>query len=855
MPKKNEDSDEDYVLEESSSDNSNSDISSDNESSEEEQTIKQSITRKRKRTDDEKNDEESILDNEMNILYNLYGILYTYACKDLMILSEYIMFIESFILSIKKLRNNVKVKNTYIDEIIENLTYDKHNKKKGSNKLYNELYNELLDVSYNALIDFKKDISNINSMYKIKKILNLKLSNIEKLTYDSYYYKNDDEYEEDEEYEEEEYEEEEYEEEEEYDNLPKEDRNFLKYLANKKSKGSRGDFNYFKSLKSNAKNKMLDMLNNISIKNNVHKPYLFRALESDMPLEVKAEVVRKVETCSEASSLDDNHKLRSWIEALLKIPYGKLKKSVLSKDSSQKEINKHFKNSLKIMDNAIYGHKKAKNAILQVIAQNFTNPKSLSNVIGIQGPMGNGKTTLIEKGVAKVLNRPFVHISLGGAKDSSFLEGHDYTYIGSKWGKIADVLMKAKCMNPIIYFDELDKVSHTEKGDEIINVLMHLIDTSQNNHFEDKYFTGIEFDLSKATFIFSYNDRSHVSPILMDRITEIRTSGFKTNEKIEIAQDYLQPSIMKDIGFKNGDIKYDEHVYRHIINTYTSEGGVRKFKEILYQIGRELNLRKLMNSKVNNKKFNLPIKITKDILDNDLLKKYHKIIHTKISKHSKVGRICGMYATTNDTGGITIIEVKSIPTKQKLSLELTGSQGKVMRESMSVAKTVAWNLIPSKNRDLLNKEWDTGNTGFHIHCPDGSTEKDGPSAGLAITTGIVSTMTDTKIKRDIAVTGEIDLDGNALAIGGLVHKLYGAKRAGVKLAMCPVENKEDINQIKKEYSDLIDNNFKVIMVNNIWEVLEHALEDNDIIFNTSNDVKDENTRVKRSMRMKRYERI
>ena len=174
---------------------------------------------------------------------------------------------------------------------------------------------------------------------------------------------------------------------------------------------------------------------------------------------------------------------------------------------------------------------------------------------------------------------------------------------------------------------------------------------------------------------------------------------------------------------------------------------------------------------------------------------------------------------------------------------------------MSVAKTVAWNLIPDICKLKLQKQWKEGNTGYHIHCPDGSTEKDGPSAGLAITTGIVSTMTGTKIKRDIAVTGEIDLDGNALAIGGLVHKLYGAKRAGVTLAMCPVENKEDIKQIKKEYSDLIDNNFKVIMVNNIWEVLEHALEDNDIIFNTSNDVKDENTRVKRSMRMKRYDRI
>jgi ATP-dependent Lon protease len=338
----------------------------------------------------------------------------------------------------------------------------------------------------------------------------------------------------------------------------------------------------------------------------------------------------------------------------------------------------------------------------------------------------------------------------------------------------------------------------------------------------------------------------------MDRITEINTSGFKTEEKVEICTKYLQPNIMTDVGFSKNDITYSNDIYKHMIENYTVEGGVRKLKEILYQVAREINLRRLMSKPVNNKKIKFPLHITKDILDKDILKKYYKVMHTNISSKSSVGKICGMYATTNHTGGITVIEVKSIPTKQKLSLELTGSQGKVMRESMSVAKTVAWNLIPQLYRDKLNKAWVEGNTGFHIHCPDGSTEKDGPSAGLAITTAIVSCMTGVKIRKDIAVTGEIDLDGTALAIGGLVHKLHGAKKAGVTLALCPIENRSNIERIKTEYADLITDDFEVIMVSDIWDVLAYALEDNKIKFGGNTGKTDTNSRLKRNMGMIGY---
>lgn len=865
MPTKNDnsESDEDYIDVVNSSENESGNSTESEE--EQHQNIKPTISKKRKRNDEEQSSNDSQLTREMMILYNLYDFLYTYSTKPRLSVVEYKNFIQSYMDNLTKISKDDKTQNKDIDTVIKSIGYNIRVDKRA----FKKVYEELISVCFNGCKDLMKEINSKSlNMFGIKRILNKKLTNIEDILYKSKNnidyqkhtskktYKDDEEGElvgyidknqsytnsensssesEDEPYKE--------------PKIPEEDKEFLNYLKSKNS--TTNDFKYFKSLKTTTKTELLDMLKTIKIKNNSHKPYLFRALESDMPIEVKAEVVRKVEMAVN----DDNNKLIAWIEALLKLPFGKLKKSNVKHSSSKKHIQTHFKDALKTMDKAIYGHSKAKNAILQIIAQNFSNPTGQSVVLGIQGPMGNGKTTLVEKGVSKVLNRPFIHISLGGAKDSSFLEGHDYTYIGSKWGKIADVLMKSEYMNPIFYFDELDKVSHTEKGDEIINVLMHLIDTSQNSKFEDKYFTGVNIDLSKATFIFSYNDSSLVSPILMDRITEIKTSGFKTEEKIKIANEYLQPSMLSDVGFKKNEIKYDDDVYRYIIEKYTVEGGVRKLKEILYQVGRELNLRRLMNSKVDDRRIKFPLKITKDILDNDILKKYSKITYTKIPEFSSVGKINGMYATTNHTGGITVIEVKSIPTKQKLSLELTGSQGKVMRESMSVAKTVAWNLLPQTYRDELNKEWNNGYTGFHIHCPDGSTEKDGPSAGLAITTGIVSSMTGININRDIAVTGEIDLDGSAMAIGGLVHKLYGAKKAGVKLAMCPVENKEDITRIEKEYSDLIDDDFKVVMVNNIWEVLDYALEKNNIEFESDNSKNMDCARIKRQMRMKRYERI
>ena len=602
-----------------------------------------------------------------------------------------------------------------------------------------------------------------------------------------------------------------------------EDTKFIEYM-NSSNKGERKELAYFKSLKTNIKKTVITTLSEISKINYKSKPYLFRALESNMPVNVKAEVIRKVELSGKSIFGSDNYKLNSWIEALLNVPFGVYSTSECTSLSDDKTIQDHMTKSRDILDSAVYGHDKAKNKILQIIAQNLNNPKSNGLVLGIEGPMGNGKTTLIEQGVSKVLNKPFSYIALGGATDGSFLDGHSYTYEGAVWGKLVDVLMKSKTMDPIIYFDELDKVSKTDKGDEIINILMHLIDSSQNKHFNDKYFTGVDFDFSRVTFIFSYNDGNNINPILRDRITEIKTTGFKTDQKVHIASNYLIPGILKDMGYMKKDFVFKEDVIRYMIDTYTNEGGVRKFKEILYDLVRELNLRKWVSKPVLNKYVYLPFTLSTNMITKDLLKTQYKFKPDKINDEPKVGVVNGMYATTNGTGGLINIEVSSIPTTEKLHLELTGQQGDVMKESMRVAKTLSWTLLPDKHKKEIETRWKKqGITGFHIHCPEGATPKDGPSAGLAITTALVSSLTQIPVRNDVSITGEVDLNGNAMEIGGLSDKLYGAKRAGIKLALCPRDNRECLEKIKTDYPDLIDASFEVKMVDNIWDVMKHTL--------------------------------
>jgi len=413
-------------------------------------------------------------------------------------------------------------------------------------------------------------------------------------------------------------------------------------------------------------------------------------------------------------------------------------------------------------------------------------------------------------------------IQMGGDSNGSTLHGHNYTYVGSTWGSIVQILMDKKCLNPIIFIDEVDKISRTEHGKEIVGILTHLLDPAQNDVFQDKYFSGIDIDLSKALFILSYNDVDAIDKILLDRVHRIKFNSLTLEEKIVISNKHLLPDVYKKMGLENMIVFTDE-VLKFIIDEYTCESGVRKLKEILFEIVAEINLDILKN---NNENYELPIHISIDDIKNKYFKDKQEIKHKKIHEKSRIGVINGLWANALGKGGVIPIQADYRPSEKFLQLHLTGMQGDVMKESMNVALTLAWNLTDIKRRDFI---WDSQShslNGVHIHCPETSTPKDGPSAGTAITTAIYSLFNNKKIKYNIAITGEICLNGNVTEIGGLDLKILGAIKAGVKEIIFPNENKKDYdNFIEKYKSTTLLTDIKFYPVSNIHEVFELVFTD------------------------------
>ena len=489
------------------------------------------------------------------------------------------------------------------------------------------------------------------------------------------------------------------------------------------------------------------------------------------------------------------------------------------------ETKMYMNNVDDILEKSVYGHAKAKRSIKQVVAQWITGELK-GYCFGFEGPPGTGKTSLAKNGISKCLvdingeKRPFAFIALGGSSNGSTLEGHSYTYVGSTWGRIVDILMETECMNPIIYVDELDKISRTEHGRELIGILTHMTDSTQNSEFMDKYFAGVRIDLSRVLFIFSYNDPDLLDPILRDRIHVVKFSPLKQADKHEVCKLHLIPEILKTIGLSNGDIVFPPDVIDYIIDNYTAEGGVRRLKEKLFEITRDLNIRHM----VNQEDYLFPYTVTTDFLKNDLFVE-HPILHNKcILSEPRVGLVNGMYASSLGVGGITIIECFVVPKTSFLALELTGKQGDVMKESMSVAKTVAWNLLTDNTKNDLYAQSKEKSFGLHIHCPDGGTPKDGPSAGTAITVCILSSLLGLAVDNTVAITGEIDLNGQVCQIGGLDTKIRGAKKAGVKKVLFPKTNAHDLQSIQKHYSPFADNTLEYVMVETIWDVLPHVFK-------------------------------
>jgi ATP-dependent Lon protease len=374
---------------------------------------------------------------------------------------------------------------------------------------------------------------------------------------------------------------------------------------------------YFEDLSKSKKRKLNEKMKGLAkLVSDGEVPYKFRVLELPISDQLKASVIRKIDILNEMDvDGGEVHKLKTWVDGFLRVPFGKIVPLPVKFAEDRAACSKFLADTQVTMDNAVYGMNAAKAQIMQIVAQWIANPTSVGNVIALKGPMGVGKTSFARHGVAEVLKRPFEFFSLGGASDSANFVGHSYTYEGATWGRIADAVMSARCMNPVIYFDELDKVSTTAHGEEIISMLIHLTDRSQNSHFHDRYFAGVDFDLSQCLFVFSFNDETKIHPILKDRMQVINCSGYTAEDKKVILKQYVWPQVLKRLNMEN-DLTISDEAVKFMISEYSNEEeGVRVLIRSVETLVTRINLLRIADEKTAKsypfyKAVNLPMAIT-----------------------------------------------------------------------------------------------------------------------------------------------------------------------------------------------------------------------------------------------------
>jgi len=494
-----------------------------------------------------------------------------------------------------------------------------------------------------------------------------------------------------------------------------------------------------------------------------------------------------------------------------------------------KEVTDYMSNVSRALDDAVYGHTLAKSHVMRVVGQ-WISGEQVGHCFGFEGAPGCGKTSLAKYGLSKCLRdengepRPFAMIAIGGDANGSTLHGHGYTYVGSTWGSIVQILIDKQCMNPIIFIDELDKISKTEHGRELVGILTHMLDPTQNDKFQDKYFAGVDIDLSKVLFVLSYNDPDQIDRILLDRIHRIKFAHLSLSDKIHIARKYTLPEIYSDMGL-SGSVNISDEVVRFIVDNYTCEAGVRKLKEKLFEIVSEVNLGMLTGTTPQLS----PVTVTIDDVKNIYFKDHNPVIVTQVPSEPRVGYATGLWANSLGQGGALPIEACFFPGGEFLRLKLTGQQGDVMQESMNIAMTLAYRLTPKERIDELAIKYNGSvKYGVHVNAPGGSA-KDGPSAGSCITAIVFSLLTERPIRERFAATGEIQLDGKITAIGGLELKILGSLKAGVVDYCYPVENQRDFDKFYEKHGETLEVvSARFHPVETIHELIELMVMDQDV---------------------------
>ncbi|MEY3950790.1 MAG: hypothetical protein RJB21_548 [Pseudomonadota bacterium] len=482
--------------------------------------------------------------------------------------------------------------------------------------------------------------------------------------------------------------------------------------------------------------------------------------------------------------------IRNYIETLVNLPWKKKSK-----------VNNDLTNAEKVLNEDHYGLDKVKERILEYLAVQQRVEKVKAPILCLVGPPGVGKTSLGQS-IARATNRKFVRMALGGVRDESEIRGHRRTYIGSMPGKILTSLTKVGVRNPLFLLDEIDKMGMDFRGDPA-SAMLEVLDPEQNHTFQDHY-VEVDYDLSDVMFVATSNSLNIPGPLL-DRMEVIRLAGYTEDEKTHIAMSYLLPKQIKGNGLKAGEIAVDESAVRDIIRYYTREAGVRALEREISKICRKVVKLLLL------KKEAAPIKVDSSNLDKFLsVRRYDFGL---AAKKNQVGQVTGL-AWTEVGGDLLTIEAAVMPGKGNTTR--TGSLGDVMKESVEAARSV----VRSRGRKLGIVEEAFEKKDIHIHFPEGATPKDGPSAGIAITTALVSVLTGIPVRADVAMTGEITLRGEVLPIGGLKEKLLAAHRGGIKLALIPEENIKDLTDIP----DNVKNAIEIVPVRWIDKVLELALE-------------------------------